>query len=441
MQVAVGLVALCVATASAYLGRRDLTRPGVVFGIVWFGFVALAQLQLTSAESTWSASFAAVVIGGGLAFMAATLAAAGTRPARGTLRVDRGAYKTNRLLAAAVLLICGAVAGWVYKSHVLGGIPLLSDSIDVVRSRSYSAQGSVTVPAWASALTGGFYLAFWSLLAVAWLDWPTTSWRRRGLVLALAAGCLFGVALDGSRNLVLEAIAIPIAATYLMATPAARRGTTVLKVGLAVALVAVVVGGAFLVRLGQTSASSGGNGFVSTELRRTTPVLRPLLPVYINGVLPLDGLQSLRDAIPTHAPWGRGAYSLLSLPDKAFPRGKPEFGSIVANQLAERGVGFWTVSSYQGRAFGDFGETGVIAVSLLLGLLFGGAYRFARQRSGIFALVLISYVAYYTAFLIYDNLLSFTLIGFYDLAVVFAVERFASGELGWRGRPSMARTG
>jgi hypothetical protein len=62
---------------------------------------------------------------------------------------------------------------------------------------------------------------------------------------------------------------------------------------------------------------------------------------------------------------------------------------------------------------------------LLLGLMFGGAYRFAIGRSGLFALALIGYIAHYTAYLTYDNLLSFTLIAFYDLVVVYVADRLA----------------
>ena len=434
MRLGVALIALAIAAATAYLGRRDLSRPAVVFGVTWFTFVAAAQLQLTPVESAWSVGFAATTVGGGLAFMLGAFAASGTSPARGELLLDRQRYNAEGLLAIAVLLMLGGVAGWIYKNDLLGGIPLLSSHIDVLRGTAFENGG---VPAWASALTGGFYIAFWLLSVVAYLKWKSAGLAYRVALVVLAGGALFGVALDASRNLVLLAVSVPLIGAYLVSPRVSRRGAGV-RVGAAVLVLALIVGGAFVARLAQTSRANAGNAFVKHELRAHSPLLRPFIPIYINGVLPLDGSQALRSGIPDHAPWGRGTYSLLSLPGAAFPDGKPEFGGIVAGQLASRGAGFWTVSSYQGRAFGDYGTSGVVVASLLMGLIFGSAYRFARRRGGLLAVVLIGYVAYYTAYLIYDNLLSFTLIAFYDLAVVFAAERLALSQAPWEALRKLA---
>lgn len=429
MRIVVGVVALAIAGGAAYLGRRDLSRPAVVFALSWFGFVALAQLHLTHVETDWSFSFAAATIGGGVAFIVASLAASGTAAARGAVRLDPDRYRTGRLVAIAVVLMLGATAGWIYKAHVLGGVPLLSSDPDAIRGRAFGGGGEL--PAWSTALTDGFYLAFWILLAVARMRWGSLGRARRLALLALAAAALFGVALDASRNLALLAIGVPAVAAYVLSAQAARR-QALLRAGAALLVVIAIVGGLFVARLAQGDAGNAGNRFIRHELDTHSVVLRPLIPVYVNGVLPLDGLQGLRQTIPERAPWGGGAYSLLSLPSRFFTHAKPQFGVAVANPLATRGASFWTVASYQGRAFADYGETGVIGVSVLLGLLFGGAYRFARGRTGIFAVVLIGYVAFYCAYLIYDNLLSFSLIGLYDLAVVLAAERLASGELPWR---------
>jgi hypothetical protein len=430
LRIAVAVIAVGLVGATAYLGRRDLSRPAVVFGVVWFTFVAAAQLQLTSAESDWSAGFAAVTVGGGAAFMLAALAAAGTRPARRSASLGIGRYKPERLLAIAIVLMLGGAAGAAYKAHVLGGVPLFSDSIDITRARAFA----VGLPAWSSALTGGFYLAFWMLLAAVRTGWRWQRPAQRTVLLGLAALSLLGVALDGSRNLVLLAVGVPLVAGYLLSPPAPGRRFA-LRAGIATLGLAVAVGGLYVARLEQ-GASNTGAEFVKRELRSQPAVLRPFLPVYINGVLPLDASQVLRDAVPAHAPWGKGTYSLLSLPSAAFPDGKPVFSDIVSEQLLTRNASFWTVATYQGRAYADFGEPGVIAASLLLGLMFGSAYRLGRSRSGLFGVILIGYVAYYAAYLTYDNLLSFTLIGFYDLAVVFAADRLAGGEALWRTRPA-----
>src|SRR3954471_14666747 len=344
MRIAIALVALAIAATVGYLGRRDLSRPAVVFGVSWFAFVALAQLQLTPVERDWSFSFAAATIGGGLAFIVASLAPSRTRPARGAIQPDPDRYKQRRLLAIAVVLMLGATGAWIYKAHVLGGVPLLSDDPDVVRGRAFAGSD---LPAWSTALADGFYLAFWILLAVALMTWGALGRLQRFGLLVLAAAALFGVALDASRNLILLAVGVPAVAAYLLSTPASRRQALV-RAGAGLLVVLVVVGGIFLARLAQGNAGNPGNQFIQHELDTHSVVVRPLIPIYVNGVLPLDGSQGLRAAIPDHAPWGRGRYSLLSLPSSVFTNDKPEFGVIVSNQLTAKGAEFWTVSSYQG---------------------------------------------------------------------------------------------
>jgi hypothetical protein len=78
------------------------------------------------------------------------------------------------------------------------------------------------------------------------------------------------------------------------------------------------------------------------------------------------------------------------------------------------------------------GPGGVLAVSVLMGLLFGGLYRYARTVSGLFGAAVLGYVVYYTVYMTYDNMLSFSVIAVYELAVVFAVARFSQV----RARPS-----
>src|SRR4051794_1176590 len=254
MRLGVALIALAIVAVTAYLGRRDLSRPAVVFGLAWFAFVAAAQLQLTPTEADWSAAFAATTIGGGLAFMLGATAAAGTGRARGAVRLERDRYNAGGLLAIAVVLMLGGVAGWIYKSHLLGGVPLLSDRVDVIRGRAFTGAG---VPAWSSALTGGFYIAFWILSAVAYLRWRAGGLAYRACLVVLAAAALFGVALDGSRNLVLLAVSVPLVAAYVLSSPAGRRQAFV-RAGAALVVVVLIVGGAFVARLAQTSDKNEG---------------------------------------------------------------------------------------------------------------------------------------------------------------------------------------
>ncbi|HEX8066168.1 MAG TPA: hypothetical protein VF520_06545 [Thermoleophilaceae bacterium] len=422
----IAVVALAIAATILYLGRRDVTRPAVAFGVVWFGCVALAQLRLTENERPWPDGYWALVLAGGLVFVLAAVLAGGTAPARGAIVARREDYSPRRLVVAALVLSAGALAGLAYKADVLGGVPLLSGHADLLRSRAYRG-GEVAIPAWSTALTDGFFLAMWCTLAALWTMRGATR-ARRAATWALAAGALFGVALLASRNSVLFALSVPLAAAYLLTrlgTRTARAGW----VGVGIAVFAAVVGGLFVVRVSENPSPQ--ESFLEREVDRQPPALKLLVPFYVNAVYPLEAEARLYSVVPDRRPYALGAASLLSLPDAAFPEGKPNFGLTLAELMRERrGDGLsWSVATYQGRLYGDGGWAMVLLGSALLGLGLGMLYRWARARSGLVPVAVVGFVAYYAAYMTYDNLLSFTVIAVYDLAAIAAIDLYVRGEL------------
>ena len=415
--------ALLIAGALLWVGRRDLTRPAVAFGVPWFAAAALAQVRLTELEAAWSTGFTLIVLGGGMAFVIAATLAGGIAPARGALAVDPRELRVRRLVTAAVVLIAAGVVGTAYKAEKVGGVPLLSANPDLVRGR---ALGGVDLPAWSTALTDGFFLGMWCALAAIWaLPSGTPRLRRAGLwLLALAA--LFGVSLEASRNLVVLAVTVPLIAAYLLARRR-RRGADLAWVGAAVCVLAVGVGGLFVLRIGRGDTSA--DAYIEREADRHPPAVRPLVPVYVNVVYPFEAARRVNAGVPDRFPYGLGANSLTSLPDAAFPEGKPLLGNNVAAMMSTPGKErlTWTVAGYQGRLLADLGWRGVLLGSILLGLAFGSLYRWARARSGLLALAVIAYVTYYSAFMVYDNQLSFSLIAAFDLAVIALINAYVRG--------------
>lgn len=400
----------------------------MAFGVPWFGFVALAQIRLTDLEGKWSTEFTLVVFGGGLAFVVSALLAAGTARARGAIHLWREDYDVRRLVALSLLLLLAGAAGVAYKAHVLHGIPLLSDNPDVVRARANTG-GESAIPAWSSALTDGLFLSMWAALAALWTLWGRAGWLRGGALVLLAAVGLFGASLEASRNIALLALAVPAIAVYLMLKPGRRLARAVqVSVGVAVAFAIVV--GAFVLRVEQNQGA--GQDYLSAEMDRQPPVLRPLLPLYINGAFPLEAERRLADHVPERESYALGGFSFASLPDAFFPEGKPAFGTVVGELMRNTTPGegglTWTVASYQGRLYGDLGPAGVILGSILLGLGFGRLYRFGRRREGFLALAVVAYGAYYAAFMVYDNLLSFTIIAAFDMAVIFLADQYLRDE-------------
>jgi hypothetical protein len=309
----------------------------------------------------------------------------------------------------------------------------------VVRGRAAGAgadgQG---LPSWSTALTNGFYLGMWCALAAIWVL-PRMTPRRRIAGLWLLAGIgLFGVALEASRNLLVFAVIVPLAAAYLLGRPRDRSRTFAWALGAAAVLV-IGVGGLFAVRLDR--ADGPAKAYIDRETDRQPELLRPTIPVYVNAVFPLEGARRLHEAVPDRYPYELGGVSLTSLPAKAFPEGKPRLGDTVARLMRTDEGGdqlTWTVSSYQGRLIADLGWRGVLLGSALLGLTFGALYRWARARRGFVVVALIAYLSYYSAFMLYDNQLSFTLIGIFDLFVVGLVNAYVRG---WLDEPARLLAG
>jgi hypothetical protein len=408
----------------AWLGRRDVTRPAVAFGVVWFGFIAVAQLHLTELERDWSAGFTRTAFAGGLVFIVAATLAGGTAPARGSADAGREKLRAGRLVVAALVLVAAGLAGAAYKAHVLEGIPLLSENVDEVRARAY-ANGETVLPAWSSALTGGFYIGMWCALAALWILHGRASWIRLAPLWLLAAAALLGVALEASRNLVVFAVTVPAIVAYVIGRPSRGR----IQFAWAAAAVAVLlggIGGLYVLRLERGDTAAGT--YLEQQQERQPRAVRPLLPLYVNGVFPLVAASRAYEAVPGQYSYERGAASLSSLPDRAFPEGKSEFGSDVA-QLMRPNVPAsitWSVPGYQGRLIVDLGWRGVLLGSALLGLAFGSLHRWARVRTGLLPVAVIAFTAYHSAFLVYDTLLSFSLIAAYDLAVIALVGAFAT---------------
>jgi len=433
--------ALLLAGAILWLGRRDLTRPAVAFGVPWFGFIALAQLGLTDLERPWSIGFTRVAFGGGLAFVVAAVLAGGTAGARGTVRVDRERVNARRLTTVAVALILAGIPAVIYRAHVIGGVPLLSANPDIVRTRVFQG-GEGVLPAWSSALTGGFYIGLWAALAAIWALAPrVTRWRLVPLWL-LALLALFGVALEASRNLVIFAVVVAALGAYLISAPGHSRAASLGWVAGAVCVLVLGVGGLFALRL--TRGDTNARDYISQQGDDLPAPVRPLLPLYVSAVYPFEAARRTYDAVPSEFHYEYGGASLTSLPHRLFPKGKPKFGPHMARLMSSSSQAparvTWTVSGYQGRLLSDLGWPGVMLGSMLLGLLFGGLYRWARGKAGLLPVALVAYLGYYAAYMVYDNQLSFSVIAIYDLSVIALISTYCLGRTG-DGVASLRRLG
>jgi oligosaccharide repeat unit polymerase len=423
LTLAIAALAVSAMVAVVALSRRNLVHPAAAFGLPFFFFVAAAQLHLTHFMHDWSASFAAMVLGGGALFCAGAFFACGTRAPR--LNLARADYpRPNRLLIAVVLLAIGAAIGWAYKSTIPGGVPVFSGHIDAERLRAHDAGG---FPAWSTFLTDGARLGSWLLLAYAYLRWRESSRALRAAMIVGALLLALGSGLGASRNELVLTFAVPLIAIYAVRRTRGLRLTW--RPVVAGLLGLVLISGVYIYRVEQGPPDS--YAYLNTGSGAPATLKRAVLPLFIAGAYPLEDERRLTEAMPSNYSFLRGAASLSSLPDFTLPGGKP-LGDILGALSVEESEGIhWTVGSYQAQAFADGGTLGVLLISLLLGLGLGCAYRSVRDRSGLFAIATTAYIAYVAAFMVYSNLLSFSLNPFYELAVIAGVDAWARrGRLG-----------
>jgi oligosaccharide repeat unit polymerase len=393
-RVVVGSLAAVLAAAVVYRGRRDLTHPAVPFLGVFFTAVALSQLRLTDFEHAWSNEFTALVVGGACLLAGGVVFAGGTDPVRGTIAIDRSWYRPKFLLILAAALFVGALAGLAWKASILGGVPLFSEDPDAVRGRGRSAAGEFTVPAPATFLTHGFAIAGWLLLVVAWVVRPERRLHRAALGVALVI-CAVGAFSGASRHALAFALAIPLIGAYILAPQKVTTG----RLLAVTAAVIVLLSSFFLIR---------SSGFVGQEIDEQPVVAKPVIPVYVSAAYPLETERRLLDALPDRFSYGLGANSLNRLPDFVFPEGKPLYRELNGSLTVAEDAPFFTVATYQGLLAADFGASGVLLGSFILGLLFGLAYRACRGASRFLAIFVLGFVAYEAALFTYTNAINLT---------------------------------
>lgn len=404
--VAASMIAGIVAVA----GRRDFTRPEVLLPVIWFGGVALAQLNLLPAYQTpWSATMIIVAFSAPAAFAAGSLVVGGGI-ARPRTPVAYTSLATTRLRASAFLLLLIGLAGITLKARLTGGFALFSNEIDSLRSA-----GGIHVPAWVTMMTDCLFLSLWCSLLTLAQRRPAT---ERVFDAALAALAFGGVSLSASRNTLLIAVAIPVIFMYL------ARGARPISPGRVAAIVAVAllitvtISGLFFVRTGQHRQSRFESSFYTYVVPRTPTPLRPLLPFYISLTAPLETLN--RTIRRSQAASAQGTYSVPGIPPAISPFGPRAdfyaFSGAISHPY------YFNVATYAGPPYLDGRLPLVLATSLLLGLLVGAARRWALAGPTPLRLAVLAYVTYLVGFLVYENLLAvFTISVVFDVLVVAAV--------------------
>jgi hypothetical protein len=418
------VAAVGLAGAALFVGRRDLTQPHVLLPLVWFAAVAVAQVDFFNYQTPWSRETTTVVFACPLVLAAASRWAAGPMSVR-TVR-PRGidpVIDARVRIASCILIVLGA-AGLYLKIQILGTAPIFSDSIDTLRSA-----GGIKIPAYLTFLTNCFALCGWLRTYRFFAGSKATSLRAEDL--ALVAVALGGVAASASRNALLLTLILPLIFAYLVGAFRDRRlGTTiVLTIGTAVAV--AIIAGLFFIRTSQHRDSAFESYFYRGVVPATPAVLRPTLPIQIGVAAPFETLN--RVVRSTHRPGTRpaGHYSVPGLPTQlSFLTGPRANFYLLTAKLSS--PYYFNVSTYAGPLYADLGLGGLLFASTVLGVLFGFSRRFLFLAGSMAAYAIAAYLAYLTAFLLYENVLTFyTFSVVWDLTILFLLGQLCIV----RGRP------
>ena len=407
--IAAGLLSL----SFLIFGRDDVTRPHILLPALWFAAVSISQMKILNFEESWSDTTTAIVFGAPLIFGGSSWLAAGhARRPRSSPIVGISA---TRLRAAAYSCLLIGFVGISVKAQLLGGLPLLADNIDELRSA-----GGIRIPAYVTFMTDCFFLGSWFAgLAVLY---GRGDGRLFDLVIALVG--VGGVALSASRNTLLLTLLVPL--IFLYQSRQIRMSSARQRIiGLVfVALIVTVVSGMFFLRTGQHANSTFERQFYSQTVARTPAILQPLLPIYVGVAAPFETLSRVVDT-PVIFPEGEGTYSMPGIPPQVSPFGIKRDFYEATGQLSS--PYYFNVATYLGGFIGDGGLRLAAIASALLGLMYGLLWRTLLRRATLVALCLTAYLAYTVGFMLYENLVGFyTLSIVWDLVVITGVVLFAS---------------
>lgn len=393
--------ALMLAGSFVWWGRNDLTRPQVLLPSIWFAAVAVSQLKVLHFETPWTPDVTFLIFVCPILFALSAWALGGgaIRPA---VLPDNFVLNGTRLrIIATALVLSGALGLWL-KSGLLGGIPLLSDSIDELRSA-----GGIKIPAYVTFLTNGFFLGSWFSL----LNAVRSDCRHRVFDSMIIAVGILGVSASASRNTLLMMLAVPVIFLYQTGYFKKMSRRTVLGIVAIILVMFSITSGLFFFRTGQHSDSAFEKRFYSETVENTPTVLRPLLPVYLGVATPFETLNRLVGNGSAIGP-GTGTFSMPGIPPQISPFGPKRDFYLVSSSLSR--PYYFNVATYIGGFFADGGRVLALAASILLGGLFGSVWRSLLARASLLGCAATAYLAYVVGFLLYENL-----IGFYTLAVVW----------------------
>jgi len=321
--------------------------------------------------------------------------------------------KRTLLLSAACLLIGVAVLGYEY--HLIGGIPALSDNPDAMRMQLFgvAGQGDAQFDTLFVKLVHPFvefskYAVFLTVILFAQRQLKTRASMCVGLLLIAGGICAYGS--QGSRTSVVQIAIVALAMWHYVRQRIRLRH---LSIAVASTFLFVALYGAFRIQKSASAplfekalAQSGfPQGALGSGLAFGYATVTISFEVFDHLVDDLDSVQR-----PAH---GFLFYSL----HRFIPRSNlQEFAFDLYS-------GESITPTFLGEFYGDYGLSGVIIGTLLLGLAYGWVYSKATVGLSTYELYTYAIFVQLLIFVPYVNLFSEYITWILDLAFMYLLLR------------------
>lgn len=408
-----GVLAITIAVVVAVLGRDDVTRPHVLLPMIWFGAVGLAQIAVINYQTPWSTNMVLVAILAPVAFAAGSFLAGG-QVARPKRPPPLGVLDSQRLRVLSLVLLAMGLFGLWLKVGILGSVPILSESIDTLRSA-----GGIRIPPYVTYLTDCLALAAWARM----LRWGLHPGRPRVEDVLVIGIALAGVAASASRNTLLITLVVPLIFVYLAGATRTITPARSLAIATLASVVVLILSGLFFLRTAQHRDSSFESYFYRGVVAQTVVPLRPLLPVQVGLVAPFETLNRVTKRTHLVGSSPDGLYSLPGIPQPVSLWGpRADFYGLTGKLSSPY---YFNVATFAGPLYADGGLELVVAAALVLGLMVGAARAWLLLRPTVARLAVMAYLTYFVGFLLYENFAAF-----YTTSMVWDVLVIAGG-LAW----------
>ena len=386
------LVVIIFSRAISGSWRKTILLPWVILTTPMLIGAGLANLLLVPfLISPWSLNTHAVVI---LGTVALGISSFTLKKVHGPLWTSSKNISWNETTLVRILLLITfvAVAANALQFIIAGKIPLFSADPDHARIEA-AKNGYLHV---FSALPGHIIPIVTLILATG----ENLKTRTRRILIAIMVASFIMLSLWIARGMLLYPILTSIAIMYLLD----QRSFGVKKLVLVVSVLVFIVAGIKYIR---DSARFGGT-FTTTQKQlvssdmRNMMLLGPAVSLYLSTALNYEILNRYVQAVPSLAPhtYGRltASHLLAFIPGTGRPYSELDYQNTI---LKKSEYDFTLTSTFLGAPYLEFGMTGVVIFSCIIGWLYKTVWLGMQRNGSPWTVFLYGYLISMAAFIPY----------------------------------------